>query len=111
MLRWLFKQVNCAGLPRDRDRWIDGENERREKESAKERQRESDGARRDGNRGWDEEMHGGRRVWPLIRGTMGSVQSNQSRTELYSRLGPQWLTKRSQVHCPLLIDHEGRTNL
>ncbi|KAK5923965.1 hypothetical protein CgunFtcFv8_000888 [Champsocephalus gunnari] len=23
MLRWLFKQVNWAGLPRDRDRWID----------------------------------------------------------------------------------------
>lgn len=29
------------------------------------------------------------RVWPLIRGTMGSVQSNQSRAELYSGLGPQ----------------------
>lgn len=24
MLRWLFKQVNWAGLPRDRDRWMDG---------------------------------------------------------------------------------------
>lgn len=23
MLRWLFKQVNWAGLPRDRDRWMD----------------------------------------------------------------------------------------
>lgn len=24
MLRWLFKQVNWAGLGRDRDRWRDG---------------------------------------------------------------------------------------
>lgn len=80
MLRWLFKQVNWAGLPRDRDRWIDGQNERGGKERAKERQRESDGAQRDGNRGRDEAMDGERRVWLLIRGTMGSVQSNQSST-------------------------------
>ncbi len=56
-------------------------------------------------------MDGERRVWPLIRGTMGSVQSNQSRAGLYSGLGPWWLTKQSQVHCPLLIDYDGRTNL
>lgn len=59
------------------------------KREQRERQRESDGARRDGNRGRDEEMDRERRVWPLIRGTVGSVQSNQSRAELYSGLGPQ----------------------
>lgn len=52
-------------------------------------------------------MDGERRAWPLIRGTMGSVQSNQSRAELYSGLGP----RQSQVHCPLVTDDEGKTNL
>lgn len=63
----------------------------------------------------DEALDGERRVWPLIRGTMGSVQSNQSRAELYSRLGlavfSQSLRLTKYIHCPLLIDDEGRTNL
>lgn len=35
MLRWLSKQVNWAGLPRDQDRWIEGLNERGEEERVK----------------------------------------------------------------------------
>lgn len=35
----------------------------------------------------DEALDGERRVWPLIRGAMGSVQSNQSRAEHYSGPG------------------------
>lgn len=46
MLRWLSKQVNWAGLPRDQDRWIEGLNERGEAERVKEWQMESGGALR-----------------------------------------------------------------
>lgn len=62
------------------------EERNREQKSDK---RESDGAQRDGNRGRDEKMDGERRAWPRIRGTMGRVQPNQSRAELYSGLVPQ----------------------
>lgn len=56
MLRWLFKQVNWAGLPRDRDRWIDGWNERAETERRKkERKAERWGSERWKQReGWRE---------------------------------------------------------
>lgn len=35
----------------------------------------------------DEALDGERRLWPLIRGAVGSVRSNQSRAELYSGRG------------------------
>lgn len=116
-LEWMGCSDGCLnrliGLA-SREIRTDGEKDRmreKRKREQKVRQRENGGAQNDGDGGLDGERDGERRIWPLITFTMGSMQSNQSSVELCSGPGPQSLTAHSKVHCPLLIDYEGRTNL
>lgn len=63
----------------------------------------------------DEALDGERRLWPLIRGAVGSARSNQCRAELCSGQGLALFSQSGRlaehIHCPLLLDDEGRTNL